>query len=183
MNAKIMSRLCNIDFLVILNGLNAIFTMFDAIFPKFNLFIAEIVNLANQQYEGLYSVTKQCKLIYVNVTDKKCKSYFLRPGIEPGQMDLKSYTQPHRYKSRLVPQDRTSVLHTIPGDIWYFIFFYFFFFFFFFFFFVSLFQELYHELYTYNDICLRLFCFHPKNQTCYYIDAGNGSPCGNGMVR
>ena len=48
-----------------------------------------------------------------NVTgEKNGNNIFPRPGIEPGPLDSKSYTLPRRYKSRLVPQDSTSVSYT-----------------------------------------------------------------------
>ena len=40
------------------------------------------------------------------------KSLMPRPGIEPDPLDLKSYTLPRRYKSRLVLQGSTSVSYT-----------------------------------------------------------------------
>ena len=66
-------------------------------------------------YKGTCHVILLAKVhdIYLYVTGEKMEiTFFPQPGIEPGPLDLKSYTLPRRYKSRLVPQGNTSVLYT-----------------------------------------------------------------------
>ncbi|XP_045210527.2 metalloprotease mig-17-like [Mercenaria mercenaria] len=32
----------------------------------------------------------------------------------------------------------------------------------------------------YTSVCLKMFCYDPTDQSCYYIDGGDGTPCGTG---